>query len=854
MNIEFQILSTKLMPPVPRQNYVKRESIFRKLQDLDNYKLIVIKGAAGSGKTTVLASFFKEYPRLPVAWISLDEENNTLFSFWYYVLESLRVFLKEEEEIFTLFQTIMHKEDMKYIVIELINLLSKEENITIVFDDFHYIADREVNESIRYFLKHSSPNIRMIILTRDEPNIYTGELLMAGTILEIGDKDLKLSFHEGVQFIQETLGLNIKRELVQKMNGLAEGWIGGLQLLALAKLDRRNDIENIKALNKYVITYLSNEILNDLKEEEKDFLIKTSILSYFTEGICNQFLGKPNEKEILKRLFQKNLFMTVIDEERGIYRYHAIFQQFLQHCFEKLEKEEKEELYLRAAYIYEQLGDFDECVKVLLEAKDYEAALDKIERYGQNRNGWGYLHHIPLSFVVRRKELAFQLIFYYYCNLELERCVDILTVIYEQNSESEYWRVFEFCKALIVEENLYVDVAFITEMDEMNMSDVTKAIIYAELSFLLRFQERVKEAIYMLHKAQMLEQKIKNPYVKIVILSSLSQIKEDLGELNECEKLYGEIFSFIEKHPILRTMLESCYIGVTGIYLKRLQLDLAEQSLEKVSQGESALEKGYLYNVMELQILKGNYPSAVEIIRQLQAFPVYQQYLASLLKYAIELEGEYREQINLFVSMYHQKKIKKRLRMEDKLLYAKILSWKGNIQESLHVIDEVAEITRKNKMRIVLIESLLLKVCILEKNKKGKREQLNLLREAIYYSYENSILSPYKLMEKQLKPLFVCLKKERLQDLNKAEQDFLFQLLGEKQKEEIDPMLSQRELEVLGVLATGVRNKEIGVKLYISISTVKTHIINIYTKLQVSNRVEAVNKALEIGLITQEKN
>lgn len=856
MNKNFQIISTKLMVPVPRYKYVRRESVFRKLQSLYHYKLIVVKGTAGSGKTTTIASFFKENNILSTVWISLDEENNTLFSFWYYMLVGLKEYLKEEEEIFSLFHTIMHKDEMKYIITMLINLLNQEENITIVLDDFHYIVEPEIIESIEYFLKHSLPNLRIVILTRDEPTIYTGSLWVAGKVLEMNEEDLKLSLQEGVQFIQGTLNLNIKRDFVQKMNSVAEGWISGLQLLALARLDSMNDVENIKVLNKYVIAYLSNEILNHLEKEEQNFLIQTSILNYFSEEICIQLLEKQNAGEILKRLFAKNLFVTIIDEDRGIYRYHAIFRQFLRHCFKQLETEQQEELFFKAADIYESLGDFDECIKLLLDIRQYESALDKIEREGQNRKGWSYLRHIPMPFIVKRKELAFQLIFYYYCNLELEHCTDLLNVIYEQENDVKPWRVFDFCKAWIVEANLHVDVWLINEIDEMDISDVTKAIIYAELSFFLRFQERFKEALYMLQKARMLERKNKNPYVKFVILSSLSQINEDLGELNDCEKLYKEMFELMKGYPVLETFLGGCYIGVTGIYLKRLQLNLAEQALEKVPQGRGALEEGYLYNVMEFYTLKGDKLRAKKTMRQLQFTPVYQngQYIASLLKYVIHFEEDVTEKVNLFISMYHQKKEKKCLRMEDKLLYASILYKKGQINEALKVIDEVGEFTRKNKMRIALIEALLLKACILEGDMKREREQLNVLREAIYYSYENWIISPYKLKGKQLKLLLARLKKERLQDLNESEQKFLFTLLGEIKKKKDDMLLSQRELEVLTILANGVTNKEIGKELCISISTVKTHIINIYTKLQVSSRVEAVNKALEIGLIMQEKN
>ncbi|EJR55650.1 hypothetical protein IIM_00742 [Bacillus cereus VD107] len=847
MNKGFQIISTKLIAPVPRKNYVKREHIIQKLQSVYDYKVIVIKGEAGSGKTTVLASFLLENPHLSVAWISLDGENNTLFSFWYYMLASLRNFIKDGEELFSLFQTIMHKEELGNIIVSLINLLNVEENITIVLDDFHCIDDYDVCESITYFVKHSSSNVRVIFLMRNELNIYVGDLLVEGKVLEIDNMDLRFSSLEGGQFIQKTLGLNMKREFLQKMNSLAEGWIGGLQLLALARIDRNDEIKNIKALNKHVITYLSNEIFNSLEEEEKDFLIKTSILNYFNENICNKLLGIENAKEILTRLLQKHLFIIVVDEDVGIYRYHAIFQQFLQHYCNELQ--EREDLYIHASNIYEHLDDFDECIKLLLEVQSYELALSKIEKHAQNRKGWGYLRHIPLSFVVKHKEMALQLIFYHYCNLELERCKELLKAIYEQSDGVQPWRLFDFCKALVTEENLYVDVQLIYEIDEMNISDVTKAIMYVEFSFFLRYQDRVQDALYMLEKAQRIEGNLENPYVKMVIFSSLSQIKEDLGDLNECETLYNAMYDLMKRYPSLSSLEGSCDIGITGVYVKRMQLHLAEQSLQRVSSKELALEKAYLYNVMEVQVLKGEKQSAKETISKLQTFSIYknEQYLASVLKYAIELSEEYTEQIEKFVSMYHEKIMRKKLRIEDKLLYAKIIFRKGNVQEALRLVDEVAEFTRKNKMKLMLIEAILLKIYILKNEENDMRELLNLIREAIYYSYENHIISPYILMMEQIKSLLIQLKKERIENFNQEEKKFLYTLLGENEQRDI--ALSQRELEVLKVLSTGAKNKEIAERLCISISTVKTHIINIYSKLGVSNRVEAINKAAEDGLI-----
>ncbi|MEH6890644.1 AAA family ATPase, partial [Bacillus sp. JJ864] len=183
MKREVQIISTKLMTPTPRKNYVRRENLLKKLETLYDYKLVVVKGSAGSGKTTICSSFVKENQGFSIAWITLDKENNNVFSFWYYMLESMRVYIEEIEEVFSLFQMIMHKDDMKRIIVALINLLSTKDDITIIIDDFHYITDVDVNKTMEYFLKHSSENVRIVLLTREEPKFYIGDFLISGRLL-----------------------------------------------------------------------------------------------------------------------------------------------------------------------------------------------------------------------------------------------------------------------------------------------------------------------------------------------------------------------------------------------------------------------------------------------------------------------------------------------------------------------------------------------------------------------------------------------------------------------------------------------------------------------------------------------
>ncbi len=146
---------------------------------------------------------------------------------------------------------------------------------------------------------------------------------------------------------------------------------------------------------------------------------------------------------------------------------------------------------------------------------------------------------------------------------------------------------------------------------------------------------------------------------------------------------------------------------------------------------------------------------------------------------------------------------------------------------------------------------MLAKVCILAEHDDDKKKEIfNLLREAIYYSYQNGIRSPYKLAGDQILKYLKLLMDDRGKDLNVKENRFLYDLLLRlEEKRRSGGLLSVREIEVLEVLATGASNKEIAECLYISISTVKTHIISIYSKLQVSNRIEAIEKGREKGII-----
>lgn len=127
MDNKVNLIRTKLISPMPRKNYVKREKIIKELENITDYKVTIIKGAAGSGKSTLLSSFIKDKNLSDVNWISLDKENNQWKSFWYYLIEILKKYLEDNgKELTNTFNTFIRKDGMFSVIPYIVNELSKK--------------------------------------------------------------------------------------------------------------------------------------------------------------------------------------------------------------------------------------------------------------------------------------------------------------------------------------------------------------------------------------------------------------------------------------------------------------------------------------------------------------------------------------------------------------------------------------------------------------------------------------------------------------------------------------------------------------------------------------------------------
>lgn len=850
-------MSTRLKKPQPRKNYILRDELFLKLDKINDYTVTLVKGCAGAGKTTLMTSFIKEKEIQNLKWISLDESCNNVFMFWNYFIEAAGEFLgTSKQEFISLYDSNFQKSNLEQLLTLLINCLDNKEELYFVLDDFYFITDGFLIETIDFFLKNMSDNLHLILLTRYDPLLYLGTLNMEGKLLVIEEKDLKLTYEAGAKFLTETLSLNLNAATIDFINNVSEGWIGGMQLVAaVASGKAEAEIMKINLGKGLVEEYFTKEIFQGLDDKEKEFLVITSMLSYFNEEICSKLLKEFDFKTILEGLLKKNILIICIDEENGIYRYHNILKEYLKGRFKALKRELQIHYHLMAAKALENLGDYDECIDQLLLGEDYILAMKLIIELPQNSALFYYVDRIPLEYITQNPDFAYQCFFYYYVNIEFGKCKELYDIFNNNMDQDETFSAFKFSN-MFVEDTFRINeisVMSLVDIDRLALKDTTKAFILLKDSSFLYAQCRYDEALSFLDKAKNYSENQYNLYIDFLIFSIKSQILEDMGELNKCLDLYEAMDKILTSTKSLNMLTASFYIGITGVYLKQLELIKAEECLKKASEYISdiiiSVDRGYRYNLAEYKFITGEREEALELVKVLITMESYSNlvYIAPLLKYAIK-ENNYSGDLVMRFKEDYEKIGEIYKSLDSKLLYANILYKEGEIAKALELTDQILKYSRMRKINLKLVQASLFKINILFQTNGGKREIINLFREALFYSKDNKILLPYYYEEDIVVKLIKKYDSDFYNELTVSEKSHYKEIVA-LCKAQIKFILSEREIDVVLEIAKGASNKEIGDTLCISLATVKSHIINIYSKLQVNNRVAAIDAAKKHGII-----
>src|SRR6266566_9131417 len=384
------LLVTKLAMPPVRSDLVPRPRLTNQLQLGIQRPLTLIAAPAGFGKTTLLSTWL-EHASLPAAWLSLEQDDDDLTRFWTYVFTALALVhqgLGTSALALLQASTLLPLPPIEIVLTVWINdLAALPHEVALVLDDYHLITAQPIHRSIAYLLDHLPPQLHLVIVTRADPPLSLARLRARGHLTEIRAADLRFTAEETAAFLTRALGLELSAQDIATLEARTEGWIAGLQLAALSMQGRKDIpgfLEAITGSHRYIIDYLTEEVLARQPEPVQTFLLQTAILERLQGSLCEAVLGEQrgaaSGQAMLEQLEQANLFLTPLDDERRWYRYHQLFAEALRHRLQRKHPTLVPELHRRASAWYEQQGLTHDAVHHALAATDFVQAARLIEQ------------------------------------------------------------------------------------------------------------------------------------------------------------------------------------------------------------------------------------------------------------------------------------------------------------------------------------------------------------------------------------------------------------------------------------------------------------------------------------------
>ena len=414
------VIRTKLRPPARRGGLVPRPELVARLCDTRKYRLATIQAAAGFGKTSLLSQCYERIRAAqPAAWLSLDASDNDYLRFLAHLfaaIEASGVELGREFRYLVRFGSRLAPGTCADLLTGALD--SAAGGLTLCIDDFHVLDDAPSARLLSQLLLAPRSRLAWLLASRSAPaSLPLSRLRLLNELLELDTQALKFSHAESHEFLCSAVGESLAPALSRLLTERTEGWVAGLQLASLglrSVTNRAGLIHGFTGANRNVADFLRDTVLSNLDQGTHDFLLATSILPRLSVELCNFVTGQNDARPRLDLLETLNLFIFSLDDERRWYRYHHLFAEFLEQRLCDREPLRARQLQERASVWFEESGCPLEAIELALRAQAYERAarlLDALGLFDKGEVG-------PLEHLARRipKSVLEQ-----YPNLELER-------------------------------------------------------------------------------------------------------------------------------------------------------------------------------------------------------------------------------------------------------------------------------------------------------------------------------------------------------------------------------------------------------------------------------------------------
>jgi LuxR family transcriptional regulator, maltose regulon positive regulatory protein len=896
------ILLTKLQRPNVAPDIFPRARLLDQLNEGRHRPLTLISAPAGYGKST-LASRWVATCASPSGWVSLDESDSDLRMFPRYVLAAIKSASSKLE-----FRTeaLLEASQLPSALVLAHQLLNDLHQITkpfiLVLDDFHRIHETSVHDLVTEVLAYPPQAMHLVLLTRRDPPLPIAKLRGRGQVTEIRSADLRFAPDEAAGFLNKMLKVPVDDDTAALLDQKMEGWVTGLRLAGLylqGQKDMKLRVQELSGSSGYIAEYLAAEVLSRQHPEMVSYLLETSILDRFCAPLCGQMHQKQSSKQpefsadqFIQWLVDSDLFVIALDDEGYWFRYHHLFQAFLKGELRKQRTADRiADLHRIAGTWFAENDLIEEAIRHLMAAGDLSSAIQLIvdHRYELMNTSRFFRLNRWLTFLPENKVAENPLLASTRAFIGIEQGKDADAYAFTENAGRMLAALSPKSEAYPI---LKGEVLVLQSLVDLLKGDAQSGLAHAQEAFdylpenavmIRSLQVGVNSACYQMtgngkQAVAMIRDVLSNSILPANIqarmhyyLCIVQYMEANLpGAMNSSR----ECLRSIRDLPFFHTRAFANYFLGAGHYLRN-ELGMAQSALLKVLDEPHAANPSYVAHagfilaciylsqdseVAATQVLDrilahcqdNDHATALSIIQAFEAeFALRRSDIQRAHQICKHADFDVRPPLWFFyVPQLTPIKCLLAEGTEDSLkkAHTRLIKWEERMR-------------RVNRIN-VRIENLALLALICQK-RNDQAAALKNLQTALDLAESGSWIRTFVdlgmpmmdllqgLIQQQTGQTFAQLVLKACQEEHSKIASFELDAATKPRISENTPytVLTRREIDILPLLAEGLSNKEIAARLHIAPVTVKTHLQNIFKKLNTKNRIEALKKSREIGII-----
>ena len=872
------LLATKLFAPPPPPRSVERQRLLQRLDAGLQGKLTLVCAPAGFGKSTLLGAWAAACDH-PSAWLSLDAGDRDPDQFAAYLTASLRSVSADLGDGALAVAQARPRPPPETVLIHLINRLAlRRGRLVLVLDDYQFASGPEVDALLAFLIDNLPAQLHLVVVSREVPAIPLARLRAQGQVLDLGPQDLRFMAEESTLFLNQSMALGLTEAQVQALDARTEGWPAGLHMAAVS-LARQSDAESFirsfTGSHGLVQDYLLEEVLQRLPAEIQAFLLRTSVLQRMCPELCDAVMQAEGGGEFLHILDHSNLFVVPLDDDRRWYRYHHLFGAMLHQRLR--ETEAVAPLHLRASAWFESQGMVSQALHHAVAAGDTSRAFQVVQGHGMPlyfledaEPVLQWLQDQPPATLDAHPPLWLVLAWAFLATSQHSRMrapiIGAEAAIESAVDHPAYrswrgelnavraWEAVALCDPVAIEREATLALDWLPQ-DQL----AVRITAHCALGVAHQFSGDRMAAKRVYGEVVPMAESCGNRMFTIVACIALGHLQEDDNHLHLAARTYGRALQVLGDQPHLVAC--EVHLGLARIHYQWNDLAAAAMHAETSSRLAALLEcdSALGADALRAQILLSRAETDAALTLLTQASTAAQTRnqqggrlaIAQVQVQALLQTGE----VIAAGQIAHTQALP--------LAHAWVLLARGQALQAQEALTAFLAAPGAAASTADVLRALLLKALALDAFDPSDAALL-VLEEAMALAEPQGCVRAFvdlggpmqRLLSKAThgpRPRYRAMLLEAIQAhlialAPAAPPPVVAEQPTDASRAMANP-LSPRELQILGLICKGLSNQEIGQQIFLSLSTVKWHNQNIFDKLDVQRRTEAVARARELNLL-----